>query len=196
MLSVLIVATVLVYTWLIAPITPRASVAVPVVVVLGLALFRAIRTGEWGFNRQAFLPALSQTAVVTTVAAVPIVLAGWRADTWHDAHNAWNRLALLIPWALGQQFVLQTALLRDAQRAAGRPGGILVAALAFAALHAPNPLLTAATFAGAMTWCWLYDRHPNVVPLALSHAVLTLVVLYALDNDAIGGLRVGGAYRR
>lgn len=196
MLSVLIVATVLVYTWLIAPITPRAIVAVPVIVVLGLALLRAIRTGEWGFNRKAFLPALSQTAMVTIVAAVPIVLAGWRADTWHDAHDAWNRLVLLIPWALGQQFVLQTALLRDAQRAAGRTGGILIAAIAFAALHAPNPLLTAATFVGAMAWCWLYDRHPNVVPLALSHAVLTLVVLYALDNDAIGGLRVGGAYRR
>lgn len=196
MLSVLIVATVLVYTWLIAPIAPRAIVAVPVIVVLGLALLRAIRTGEWGFNRKAFLPALSQTAMVTIVAAVPIVLAGWRADTWHDAHDAWNRLVLLIPWALGQQFVLQTALLRDAQRAAGRTGGILIAAIAFAALHAPNPLLTAATFVGAMAWCWLYDRHPNVVPLALSHAVLTLVVLYALDNDAIGGLRVGGAYRR
>src|SRR5512144_3092035 len=105
MLSVLIVATVLVYTWLIAPITPRAIVAVPVIVVLGLALLRAIRTGEWGFNRKAFLPALSRTAMVTTVAAVPIVLAGWRADTWHDAHDAWNRLVLLIPWALGQQFV-------------------------------------------------------------------------------------------
>jgi hypothetical protein len=44
MLSVLIVAIVLVYTWLVAPIAPRSAVAVPVVLVLGLALVRAFRT--------------------------------------------------------------------------------------------------------------------------------------------------------
>jgi membrane protease YdiL (CAAX protease family) len=191
MLSVLIVAIVLVYTWLIPPVAPRTAVAVPVVLVLGLALVRAFRTGEWGFTRRAFLPALSQTAVMTTIAAAAIAFAGWRIGSWHDAHDAWSRLVLLIPWALGQQLVLQTALLRDAQRAAGRSGGILVAALVFGALHAPNPFLIAATFVSALVWCWQYDRHPHVVPPALSHALLTLLVLYAFDNDAIGGLRTG-----
>ena len=196
MLSVLIVAIVLVYTWLVAPIAPRSAVAVPVVLVLGLALVRAFRTGEWGFQRAALLPALSQTAATTMIAAAAIAIAGWRAGTWHDAHDAWSRLVLLIPWAFGQQFVLQTALLRDAQRATGPTGGILLAAAAFAALHAPNPFLVAATFVGALVWCWQYDRHPHVVPPALSHALLTLAVLYAFDSDAIGGLRVGDSYRR
>jgi len=196
MLSLLIVAIVLSYTWLFAPIVPRAAAAVPVVLVLAIALFRAFKTCEWGFNRAAFLPALPRTMAMTAVAAAAIGIAGWRAGTWHDAHNGWSRLAALIPWALGQQFVLQTSLLRDAQRAAGRSAGIVVAAAAFAALHAPNPLLTAATFVGAIAWCWVYDRHPHLVPPTLSHAILTLVILYALDNDAIGGLRVGAAYRR
>lgn len=196
MLSLLIVAIVLSYTWFFAPIVPRQAAAVPVLLVLAIALFRAFKTGEWGFCRAAFLPALSRTTGMTAIAAAAIGVAGWRAATWHDAHDGWSRLALLIPWALGQQFVLQTALLRDAQRAAGRSAGILVAAAAFAALHAPNPLLTAATFAGAIAWCWVYDRDPHLVPPALSHALLTLVILYAFDNDAIGGLRVGAAYRR
>jgi len=196
MLSVLIVSIVLVYTWLVAPIAPRSTVVAPVLTVLGLAVFRAFRTGEWGFGRAAFLPALSQSAVATIIAAAVMAIAGWRAGTWHDPHNGWSRLVLLIPWGFGQQFVLQTALLRDAQRAAGRSGGIFIAALAFAMLHAPNPFLVATTFVGALVWCWQYNRHPHVVPPALSHALLTLAVLYAFDNDAIGGLRVGDSYRR
>lgn len=196
MLSLLIVAIVLSYTWLFAPIMPRAAAAVPVILVLAIALFRAFRSGEWGFSSAAFVPALSRTTAMTAIAAAAIGVAGWRAGTWHDAHHGWSRLAWLVPWALGQQFVLHTALLRDAQRAAGRSAGILLAAAAFAALHAPNPLLTAATFVGAIVWCWVYDRHPHLVPPAVSHAILTLVILYAFDNDAVGGLRVGAAYRR
>jgi membrane protease YdiL (CAAX protease family) len=196
MLSLLIVAIVLSYTWLFAPMLPRAAAAVPVALVLAIALFRGFRTDEWGLTPAAFLPALARTTAMTALAAAAIGTAGWRAGTWHDAQHVWSRLAILLPWALGQQFVLQTSLLRDAQRAAGRSPGIVLAACAFAALHAPNPLLTAATFVGAIAWCWVYDRYPHVVPPTLSHAILTLVILYAFDNDAIGGLRVGAAYRR
>jgi hypothetical protein len=55
-------------------------------------------------------------------------------------------------------------------------------------------VLTALTFAGA--WCWgvIYDRHPNVVPLAVSHAVGTLALRYAFDPDTLGRLRVGYSY--
>jgi membrane protease YdiL (CAAX protease family) len=194
MFSFLIMAIVLAYTWLLAAVVPREAAAVAVLLIIGLALLRAFRSGEWGLSRAAFLPSLWRAAAMTAVAAAAIAVAGWRAGTWHDPHDGWSRFAVLIPWALGQQFALQTVFLREAQQAAGRSGGILVAALAFAALHAPNPILTAATFTGALAWCWLYDRHPNLVPLALSHAVLTLAILYAFDNDAIGGLRVGAAY--
>ena len=38
------------------------------------------------------------------------------------------------------------------------------------------------TFAGALAWCWIYDRCPNLLPLALSHALLTLAILYAFDE--------------
>ena len=64
----------------------------------------------------------------------------------------------------------------------------------FAALHLPNPFLAAATALAAFAWCWIYDRHPNLAPLALSHALLTVAVFYAL-NDAVT-LRVGAAFWR
>ena len=46
----------------------------------------------------------------------------------------------------------------------------------------------------ALAWCWIYDRHPNMLPLALSHALLTLAILYAFDEGMTGHLRVGAAY--
>jgi hypothetical protein len=37
-------------------------------------------------------------------------------------------------------------------------------------------------------------RHPNVLPLALSHALGTLAILYAFDEAITGRLRVGYSY--
>ena len=71
-----------------------------------------------------------------------------------------------------------------------------LAAFLFAAVHLPNPFLTAMTFAGALAWCAIYDRHPNVVPLALSHAMVTLAILHAFDDSLTGHLRIGQAYLR
>jgi membrane protease YdiL (CAAX protease family) len=71
---------------------------------------------------------------------------------------------------------------------------VIVAPILFAALHLPNPFLTGATLIAALAWCAIYDRHPNLIPLTLSHALLTMVVLSALDDATTGRLRVGAAY--
>ena len=192
--SVAILAVVLVYTWVIAPIAPRWAAVVPTLLVLGLSAWRALRSGEWGVRRSAFLPALLWAAVATAVGTLAMYLAGSLLGTWRDQHDAWNRLAVLVPWGLGQQFALQTVFLRDAQAALSKSSGIWLAALLFALLHLPNPFLTAATALGALAWCWIYNRHPNLLPLAFSHAAVTLVILYAFDDTVTGGLRVGYAY--
>ena len=75
-----------------------------------------------------------------------------------------------------------------------RTTGAIVAALLFGALHLPNPLLTIVTLVGALGWCAIYDRYPTIIPLALSHAVGTLALMYAFDDGIIGGLHVGYSY--
>jgi len=192
--SLVILAIVLAYTWLIAPIAPRWAAAMPTLLVLGLAIWRALSSGEWGLGRTAFLPSLQWASAFTAAGTLAIYLAGSFLGTWHDRDDGWSRLAVLIPWGLGQQFALQTVFLREAQAALSKSSGIWLAAFLFAVLHLPNPFLTAATALGALGWCWIYDRHPNLLPLALSHAVLTIVILYAFDEAVTGGLRVGSAY--
>jgi membrane protease YdiL (CAAX protease family) len=189
-----IVGVVLTYTWVIDPMAPAWVAGVAGTLVIGLAVWRAFKTGEWGLERSAFLPALGWSAAITGAGALAMYVAGSRLETWKERRDVWSTLAVLIPWALGQQFALQTVLLRESQATVSRSAGIWLAALLFASLHLPNPFLSVATFAGALAWCRVYDRHPNLLPLALSHAILTLAILYAFDDAMTGGLRVGYAY--
>ena len=194
MYTLAILAVVLSYTWVIEPIAPKSAAAVAGALVIGLAVWRAIRSSDWGVKPAAFLPSLWQSALVTAVAGLVIYLAGSQLGTWRVQRAASSDLLLLTAWGLGQQFALHTVFLREAQTTMGRSAGIVVAAALFAALHLPNPLLSAMTFAGALAWCWIYDRHPNLLPLALSHALLTLAILRAFDGAMTGHLRVGAAY--
>jgi membrane protease YdiL (CAAX protease family) len=190
-----ILAVVLGYTWLVEPIAPNGA-PIAVALVLALAIGHAIGSGDWGVKPAAFVHALWRCAGFTAVAGIGIYLAGSRLGTWHSQRDVGTTMMLLIPWGLGQQFALHTVFLREAQKTIGRPAGLVAAAALFAALHLPNPFLSAMTFAGALMWCWIYDRHPNLLPLALSHALLTLAILCAFDEAMTGHLRVGAAYLR
>jgi membrane protease YdiL (CAAX protease family) len=101
----------------------------------------------------------------------------------------------VIVWGGAQQFVLQTVILRESQAVAGR-GAVLVAAGVFASLHLPNPFLLIVTFTGGLAWCGIYARHPNILPLAVSHAAATVVILLSFDPAVTAGLRTGWHYLR
>jgi membrane protease YdiL (CAAX protease family) len=192
--TIAIMVVVLAYTWVIDPIAPNAVAPIPAALVIALAIGHAMIHREWGVQRAALVPALRHSMALTLAAGAGLYLAGVRLGTWHQLRDPWMTLLVLIPWGFGQQFALHTVFLRDAQRTIGRSAGIVVAAALFAALHLPNPFLSAMTFAGALAWCWIYDRHPNLLPLALSHALLTMAILYAFDERLTGHLRVGAAY--
>jgi membrane protease YdiL (CAAX protease family) len=192
--SLAIVAVVLVWTWLLATRVPDAVVVLVGAAVILLAVWHDLRRGEWGFQWRA-LGGGSWRAVLVTLPAVVLVLgAGAALGTLHDRRDFLGSLVPLIVWGAAQQWVLQTVLLREAQRATSRRSGMLVAATLFGLVHLPNPLLTAVTFAGALCWCAIYDRYPNIVPLAVSHGLGTLVLRHAFDPDTLGRLRVGSSY--
>jgi len=67
-------------------------------------------------------------------------------------------------------------------------------AVIFSLLHLPNQSLVMATFLGGLVWAAAYQRYPNLAALALSHIIMTVVVLWTLPASALHGLRVGAGY--
>jgi membrane protease YdiL (CAAX protease family) len=101
---------------------------------------------------------------------------------------------VLVAWGGAQQFVLQTVVLREVRRLAPPAMSVILSAALFALVHFPNPVLTLMTFTGALAWCGIFLRYPNIVPLAISHAAGSLALLYAFDDTITGRLRIGQAY--
>ena len=191
-----IVATVLVYIWLFEGRSDRSLVYVAGGLIVALAIWHDRLSGEWGFNRKFLPPAGRLTAVWTALAIAGILAAGTMAGTIHDRRDFLGNLVYLTMWGGAQQWVLQSVVLRDSQRATNRHAGIGIAALLFGLLHMPNVFLTVMTTIGALIWCAIYDRYPNIIPLALSHALTTLAILYAFDEAVTGRLRIGASYLR
>jgi membrane protease YdiL (CAAX protease family) len=192
--SLAIVALVLAWSWILAPRLPdRAALAVGAAVI-ALAVWHNLRHGEWGVTRGALGGASWSSMLVTLPGLALILAAGWALGTLHDRRDVLGSVGLLVVWGAAQQWVLQTVFLREAQRATSRRGGIVVAAALFGLLHLPNPLLTGVTIVGALYWCAIYDRYPNVLPLAVSQGLGTLALRHAFDPETLGRLRVGSSY--
>ena len=192
--TLIILATFLLYAWVLEP--RGVPVAAPAAVIVVTAVLNNVRSGEWGFSPRALLPALRATALFTLPAVLGVLAAGMAIGTLHDRTAFLGNLAELVPWGGAQQWLLQTVLLREARRLLPPRTSIVVAALLFAVVHVPNVFLMAMTFVGALGWCAIYSRYPNILPLGLSHAVGTLALLYAFDDDITGRLRIGQAYLR
>lgn len=192
--TIAIVATVLIYTWLLEPMGAAWMRPLPPIAVLGLAIWHASKTGEWGVRPNALIPAAREATVLTLSAVGAFALAGMMLETLHARENPLGDLAYLLIWGGAQQFVLQTVVLREAEAAISPRHAPLLAASIFATLHLPNPFLCAATFIGAFFWCRIFARHPNIFPLALSHALATLGILVSFDEKVTGRLRVGASY--
>lgn len=191
-----IVGSVLAYVWLLEGHVPRSVVYVPSTLVVALTVWHNVRHREWGFSWRALGPGLRLALAVTFPLALLILGVGAAMGTLHDRRDFLGHLAGLFVWGGAQQWVLQTVVLREAQRATSRTAGIVVAALLFGAIHLPNLFLSLVTAGAALLWGWLYDRNPNIIPLALSHALGTLAILYAFDESITGRLRIGASYLR
>jgi membrane protease YdiL (CAAX protease family) len=194
--TIAIVSAVLVQAWFLADRWPREVVFITGGIVVLTTIRHDQRHREWGFAPGVLIPGLLRTLPITLLLCLLILGIGAAIGTLHDRRDFLGSLWPLIIWGGAQQWVLQTVVLRESQRATTRRAGIVVAALLFGAIHLPNPFLAPITFAAGLLWCWLYDRGPNILPLALSHALGTLAVVYAFDQDITGRLRIGASYLR
>ena len=192
-----IAAIILGYTWVAAPLVSVRGpwLVLPVVLVIGLAIAHNRRTHDWGFTAKAFLPALMWSAILTVVFGGILWWAGRRFGPPPDRDAPLLDFLYVVIWGGAQQFILQTVVLREAQSIARRAAVPLAAAI-FAAFHLPNPFLLIVTFVGGLIWCSIYVRYPNIVPLALSHAAATVIILMSFDPSVTNALRTGWRYFR
>ena len=190
-----IVAMVFAYMWVADPLVNVRGpwVALPVVLILAVSVRHNLKTRAWGFSRRAFWPALGWSTVLTVTLGAALWFIGHAQGAPPVRPAPLLDFLSVVVWGGAQQFVLQTVILRESQHAVRR-GATMLAAAIFASVHLPNPFLTIVTFVGALAWCGIYARHPNIVPLALSHATATVIILMSFNRDITGGLRTGWRY--
>ena len=128
---------------------------------VGLAIWHAVRSGDWGMKpRGVRAGAVAVSGADADRGAAASRSPASQLGTWHDrsqtagrqsgaADSVGTRSAVRAPDGVPARGAIG--------RGAHRRASCLAAAL-FAALHLPNPFLTAMTFAGALAWCWIYDR--------------------------------------
>jgi len=90
-------------------------------------------------------------------------------------------------WGLLQQLFVQAFIARNLVDLGVRPAvTVLVSALLFGAVHAPDFQLAGLCGVAGLFWTRFYLTHGNVVPLALGHGWLgTFVYFWLLERDPL-----------
>jgi len=202
-----VVSSIFIAEWLASVVVDWMRIAV--VVPIGLAFVLSISShrlrGETlrdlGFRLDNFLRAAGLLTLPMIVTAIVCLAIGWwtgeRIDflRWHISRPLAVQLILGFAWGFVQQYVLQSLVNRRAQIIWGRGWlSVLVVAAIFAGLHLPNPALTVATFVGGVIWAAVYQRAPNIFALAISHSLMTWIVVSTVPASALHHLRIGLKY--
>jgi membrane protease YdiL (CAAX protease family) len=198
-----VIISCLIAEWALVPIAPGRGFlkAVPILLALGLMTFshwyRVENLRAIGFRLDNFVAA-GRILLLPTVGAVTLVLIlGWLlSDEAGLVLRPLRPQLLLLPiWALVQQYALQGFINRRLQMSVGKGFKVTVlVGLLFALLHFPNPLLTSLTLLGGLIWAAVYQRHPNLLALAISHSLISLTLALVIPPDVINSLRVGFRY--
>ncbi len=133
---------------------------------------------------------------ICLIAAIPALAAlthGNQGPTHSlPLRTAW-RYAL---WAMEQQFILQSFFFLRLETLIGSRKAVVAAAILFATVHIPSPILTVGTLLGGLFFCEMFRRFRNIFPLGLVHAMLGLTVAASFSDSLLHHMRVGIGYLR
>ena len=198
-----VVSSCLIAEWVITAVAGGSSVLIVVPIILAFAFMfcshklhgESLR--DIGFRLDNFGKAVRLLILPTVVAGLILIGIGYRNGSvdffrWRGGGLLLGMPLLGILWGLVQQYALQGFINRRAQLVFGSGFlSILLVSLLFGAFHLPNPALTIATFLGGVVWATVYQRAPNLFALAISHGLMTWILISTLPGNLLHGLRVG-----
>lgn len=198
-----VITSCLIAEWVIFSVAGGSNllIVVPIAFALGLMFWSHRLRGEslrdLGFRLDNFGKAARLLILPMALVSAILVIVGYLNGSldffrWRGGQSILGMPLLGILWGLVQQYALQGFINRRAQIIWG-PGlrSILIVAVLFGAFHLPNPALTVATFAGGLLWATVYQRAPNLFALAISHGLMTWILISTLPSSLLNGLRVG-----
>ncbi len=192
--------------WTILPFTKNPFIfALPILIAVAVIYFSQRRKNESlreiGYRFDNFLECFRLLALPMLAFFIALTILGWTLGSlrFNDLFGSafFRKYIWLFVWGLIQQHALQAFFNRRAQEIYGKGYlSVFVAAMIFALLHLPNFWLTIATFCGGLMWAFVYQRVPNLFALAISHAVMSGVLVLTMPTAALHGMRVGYNYFR
>lgn len=198
-----VVISCLIAEWVITAVAGASNVLIslPIIFAFGLMFcshrLRGESLREIGFRLDNFGKAARLLVLPMIAGSVILIGIGYFSRSidffrWRGGGAILGMPLLGIAWGLVQQYALQGFINRRAQIVWG-PGlvSILVVAVLFGAFHLPNPALLAATFIGGLVWATVYQRAPNLFALAISHGLMTWILISTVPSSLLHGLRVG-----
>ena len=202
-----VASSILIAEWILSAVAglSKLIVAVPVALAFALMFFshrvRKETLHDLGFRFDNFVRAIFLLLLPMLAVSILLLILGWRSGEridflrWHSGTPLIVQLLLGLVWGLAQQYVLQGFLNRRTTIVLGRgwPSILLTAAI-FAGLHLPNAWLAVVTFTGGLIWAAVYQRVPNLFALAVSHSLMTWVVVSTVPASALHHLRIGFSY--
>ncbi|MFB9069023.1 hypothetical protein [Pseudofulvimonas gallinarii] len=175
----------------------RASAAL--VFILGLT-YGAI-VGQRDMERLRFSPGdgIAWRNALAFSALVVGVLVAYQLLVHPDYPLRWptpEKFARYAAWAVFQQWLLNRVLAREALLLTGgrQPIAAALVAALFGLLHAPNFALMCASCIGAFIWIQLYFRRPFVLPLAVSHVILSVALTALTPPWLVRNAEIGARF--
>jgi hypothetical protein len=193
--EVLIVfAGVMVYIWRLQFTFPEFAVIL-LALIIATFFVHGDRLQDLGLGSRGLAAGIRMLALPTLIVAAALILSGIPLRFFTIGRLA--GLGKYFAWCLLQEFALQSFFgnrllqaLKSENRAAWVNAGL------FAAVHLPNPVLVPVTFLGGYVLTRVFFSTRNLIPLAMSQAIIGSLLSVALPVAWHHGLRVGPGYYR
>jgi membrane protease YdiL (CAAX protease family) len=194
------VALVFAYIWIVQPThndwlrIPFLSVVV-LIPFLSNILHRDARA-DLGLRLDNLGRSAREVGIATAAGAVAVVVIGLLVGAGPTLNRTVLKAFLFYPaWGLAQQYAMQAFTYRRLREGTGRPhAAAVLTAVLFASVHYPNLSLVLITLTGAYVWCRLFERHPNLLTLAVSHGWLAVLARYSWPAEWLRNLRIGPSF--